>query len=186
MSMDTFRKALDVAAEYDSTIAIGGGEPTLHPDILAFLGIASFLTPEPIFMVTNGTCPERLWGHLMMARNNGRLDLHVSRSPWHDSGKLRPWVEDAADMYDLWWGHQHRRTIVLLGRARRNRARIERDCRTRGLEIEFVEADCMDPRVSPDGRVWADVPGGGEMGTVDDPVAVPRAFDAIRGHEERQ
>lgn len=185
MSMETFRKALSVAVEHDSMIAIGGGEPTLHPDILAFLGMAAFLTPEPVFMVTNGTCPRDLWGLLMMARDSKRLDIHVSRSPWHDSSKVRPWVEAAADRYNLWWGRPERRTIVLRGRARRNRAMIEMDCRRRGVEVEFIESDCSEPRVSPDGRVWADIPGGGAMGMVEDPVAVSRAFDAIGEYENR-
>lgn len=186
--MDTFRKALDVAVDHDSMIAIGGGEPTLHPDILALLGIASFLSTDAVFMVTNGTCPEDLWRTLMDATRRDRLSLHVSRDPWHDSDKIKPWVERDADRYGLWWGHNRggRRTIVLRGRAKRNRARIERDCRMRGLVPAFVESDCMEPRVSPDGRVWADVPGGRATGRVDDPMAISKAWELIQEYEDRE
>jgi MoaA/NifB/PqqE/SkfB family radical SAM enzyme len=108
MSMDTFRTAVAVAADYDSMIAIGGGEPTLHPDLLAMLGIASFLSSEPVFMVTNGTCPEKLWRTLVDAKRRDRLSLHVSRSPWHNKALVKPWVWDDAAKFNLWWGQMDR------------------------------------------------------------------------------
>jgi hypothetical protein len=40
--------------------------------------------------------------------------------------------------------------------------------------------------VSPDGRVWADVPGGGAMGTIDDSEAIVRVYDVIRRYEDKE
>lgn len=188
MPMDIFRKAVATSENYGSMIAIGGGEPTLHPDLLAMLGIASFLSSEPLFMVTNGTCPEKLWRILMEARERERISIHVSNDLWHDTSMIESWVSLDADRYKLWWGSPSggRRTLVRRGRARRNWKKLLWECEQSGIEVCVRETDCGDPRVSPDGRVWADVPGGGAMGTIDDSEAIVRAYDAIRRYEDKE
>jgi len=35
MSQEVFDKALEIAKEYNMTVTLGGGEPTLHPKIEA-------------------------------------------------------------------------------------------------------------------------------------------------------
>lgn len=186
MPMDIFRKAVAASADYDSPVAIGGGEPTLHPDLLVMLGIASFLSSEPLFMVTNGTCPKRLWHTLMDAQKRERISIHVSNDLWHDTSMIEPWVALDADRHKLWWGSpsRGRRTLVRRGRAKRNWKKLLWECEQSGIEVHAEETDCGDPRISPDGRVWADVPSGGMMGTIDDQNSVARAYDAIRRHEE--
>lgn len=187
MSMDTFRKAVTASANYDSPVAIGGGEPTLNPDLLAMLGIASFLSSEPLFMVTNGTCPERLWRTLMDARERDRISIHVSNDLWHDLSMVEPWVSRDADRYKLWWGDPSNRyrTLVKQGRAKRNWKKLLWECEQSGIEVHIAEAECGYPRVAPDGRVWADVPNGGMVGEIDNLEAVSRAWDLIREYEER-
>jgi hypothetical protein len=185
--MDIFRKALAAAAEYDSAITIGGGEPTLHPDLLAMLGIASFLSHEPIFMVTNGTCQKKLWDTLMDARELNKIDIRVSKDLWHDMSIVKDWVWDDANRHKLWWGEwSGHRTLVRRGRAKRNWKKLLWECEQSGIEVVSEGAECSIPRVSPDGRVWADVPGGGAMGMVDDPAAFGRAYDAFQRYEDSQ
>lgn len=188
MTMDTFRKAVAVSADYDSLITIGGGEPTLHPDLLAMLGIASFLSSGPIFMVTNGTCSERLWGTLMEARARDKIAIYVSNDLWHDSSMIKPWVARDADRNMLWWGDPStgHRTLIRRGRARRNWKKLLWECEQSGIEVSAKEAECGDLRVSPDGRVYSDVPGGGATGMVDDPAAIGRAYDALREYENKE
>lgn len=187
MPMEVFRKALAASENHDSMITIGGGEPTLHPDLLAMLGIASFLTSDPLFMVTNGTCSRKMWHDLMVARENNRLDIHVSNDLWHDTDMIRDWVWEDADRHRLWWGDpsMKHRTLVRRGRARRNWSKLMWECHNSGIEVRAEESDCSEPRVAPDGRVWADVPGGGAMGMVDDPKAIGRAYDAIQRYEDK-
>lgn len=186
MDMETFRAAVDIAGEYDSWIAIGGGEPTLHPDIEAFLGIASFLQEEPVFMVTNGTCERDVWRRLMRAYGVGSLSLHVSRDIWHDMGLVQPWVWQDADRHRLWWGNDLCSTIERSGRAARNWERIVKECEMSGVELREDKQGCGSPRISPDGRVWADIPARRRsFGHVLDGEAIERAFEAIRQHEER-
>lgn len=187
MSMDIFRAAAAASGDYDSPIAIGGGEPTLHPDLLAMLSIASFLSTEPIFMVTNGTCPEGLWNTLMEARVRAKINIYVSNDLWHDSSMIKPWVVRDADRHKLWWGAPStgHRTLIRRGRAKRNWKKLLWECEQSGLKVYTAEAECGDPRVSPDGRVWADVPGGGSMGMINDPSAVSNAYDAIRNYEDK-
>lgn len=187
MGMDVFRAAVNASMAYDSMIAIGGGEPTLHPDIEALLGIASFLSAEPVFMVTNGTCEYDVWRRLMRACEVGNLDLHVSRDYWHDMGLVRPWVEDEAERSGLWWGDEFRSTIERSGRAARNWDRIVRECEMSGIELREDKDGCGLPRISPDGRVWADIPGRRRRscGHVTDDAAIEKAFEAVRRHEER-
>lgn len=186
MPMDIFRKAVAAAIDYDSPMTIGGGEPTLHPDLLSMLGIASLVSEEPLFMVTNGTCPEALWRILMQAQDKGSVSVRVSSDFWHDLSILKPWVCRDADRLKLWWGEPSdgRRTLVRMGRAKRNWARLMRDCELSGINVQVEEASCT-ARVSPDGRVWSDVPGCGPVGTIDDPGALGRAFEAISKYGER-
>jgi organic radical activating enzyme len=189
MPMDIFRKAVDASAAYDSYIAIGGGEPTLHPDLLAMLGIASFLSCEPIFMVTNGTCEKKLWRTLIDAKRAKKIDIHVSKDIWHDMSLVKDWVWEDADRYKLWWGDDssvRQRTLIRRGRAKRNWKKLLWECEQSGIRVLADEAECGSPRISSDGRVWADVPGGGATGTLDDPDAIERAYDVIRAYEYKK
>jgi len=186
MSIETFRKAVDASLMYDSPIAIGGGEPTLHPDLLVMLGIASFVSREPLFMVTNGTCQERLWHVLMDARSADRINVRVSSDIWHDMCMVQPWVWRDADKFGLWWGRKTAtRILVRGGRAKKNWEKLLWECEQSGMEVVEDKFGCGEPRVSPDGRVWTDIPGQKSVGTINDPYVFDRVFGKIREYEER-
>lgn len=186
MSMDTFRQAVLVAESYDSPITIGGGEPTLHPDLLAMLGIASLTADLPPFMVTNGTCSKKLWSLLMRAQKREHIDVRVSNDLWHDTSMIRDWVREDADCHKLWWGDKSNdhRTLIRQGRAKRNWKKLLWECEQSGIRLNAIESECGYPRVAPDGRVWADVPGGGAMGIINDPDSFAKAYDTIQKYED--
>lgn len=188
MSMDTFRKAVEVAADRDAPIMLGGGEPTLHPEFEEMLGLAMFVTGQPIMMVTNGTCSEAIWHRMLRARERGMLDIGVSNDLWHDASMRKPWVNRDAPRLGLWWGDPAvgRRSLSKRGRAKRNWSKLLLDCELNGIEV-VVDDSCGSLRVTPDGRVWPDVPGSqGSPGTIDSPRAVGDGYDAIYRWEEGQ
>ena len=186
MDMAIFREAISLACAYDDGIAIGGGEPTLHPQIIDMIGLASMMSSEPVFMVTNGTCDREIWRILMRAMKNDRLSLYVSKDIWHDASRIKPWVWDDAEKHKMWWGDPHQvasRTIVRQGRARKNIAKLKWEAESSYQEVRVVDSDCSGPMVFPDGSVWADVPKRRRFGDLCED-SLQDAFDAIRKHED--
>lgn len=53
MNIETFRNAMKIAENYAETIAIGGGEPTIHPFFWQILGEA-VASPHNVWIATNG------------------------------------------------------------------------------------------------------------------------------------
>lgn len=85
MSVEVFRKALELASEYCQTICLGGGEPTLHPDFELML-VEAMAASEPelsVFIVTNGSIKRRA---LLLAKlkRAGVVDAYLSRDQYHD------------------------------------------------------------------------------------------------------
>lgn len=165
MPMEIFRQAVDLAMSYESGVAIGGGEPTLHPDILMMLGYASLLSNDEYmtpFMVTNGTCSKELWNVLVRAFRMKNLQLHVSNDPWHDMDMIPEYIWDDCDEHKLWWGevsprHRSTRTIEPKGRARLHMKRLQDDAMDAGYDDFRVDKDgCREVRVDPRGIVWVD------------------------------
>ena len=184
MSFSTFRKAVDIAVgEY---VVIGGGEPTLHPNLIAMLGYAVLLQNDcKPFMITNGTCKQSLWNTLMRARHNKNIEIYVSKDPWHDSNLINSWVSYDADRLKLWWGDAlYNRTIVAHGRAKTNLKRLIKDAKKWGYsKVSIEKENSCEVRVDPDGIVWADT---------DRPIRVGKlsassngkALDIIHKYEE--
>jgi len=172
MPLDVFRFAADIGLAEDEYITIGGGEPTLHPDLIFMLGYVALLggVDHRPFMVTNGAVEERLWNVLVHAHEAEMLDLHVSRDPWHDEEKIPPYVWNYANDHKLWWGDKGTRTIEKAGRARRHIDELEQEASDYGYErVNVIGLQECGPRVDPDGIVWADVPkrfGGGKIGPI--------------------
>jgi hypothetical protein len=86
MSLDVFRKGLEIATEYDSFICLGGGEPTLHPQfelMLVEAMAAAADTGNPVFIVTNGSIKRRalLIAQLTKAKV---IDGYLSQDQYHD------------------------------------------------------------------------------------------------------
>ena len=187
MAMDTFRQTVEAARKYDAMVMLGGGEPTLHPEFDAMLGLAVVVTGHPVMVITNGTCPEPLWNKMLDARIHGILDIGVSNDLWHDASLRKPWVDRDAEKLGLWWGDpaSGHRALWKRGRAKRNWSKLMRDCEMRGIKVT-VEDGCGSLRVTPDGRVWPDVPGvRRSTGTVDNEKAIMDSYDTIRKWEER-
>jgi hypothetical protein len=92
MTTDTFKAGLKVASELGEGIVLGGGEPTLHPDFFAFLGLALGNSSDEeggVWMATNGTVTETALKLANMAKK-GILGVCLSRTQWHKEQKIQP------------------------------------------------------------------------------------------------
>ena len=85
MSRETFLKACKLAENYGETPFIGGGEPTLHPLLFDFIGIAlSFSDGESgVGIVTNGKLTEPARRLAQMARQ-GIIQADLSQDVYHE------------------------------------------------------------------------------------------------------
>ena len=80
MSVGTAKKALEMfEGDY---VAIGGGEPTLHPHFWEIVGIA-LGQAEDVWLATNGSMTETALSLARLARK-GVLGVDLSRDAWHD------------------------------------------------------------------------------------------------------
>lgn len=190
MPLDLFREAADIAIfDYENSVGIGGGEPTLHPDLIFMLGYVTLIggTEFIPFMITNGTVEPTLWRVLTRAREAGHLTLYVSADPWHDISKIPQHVSDYADEHKLWWGNTGRRVIERAGRARRRILELQQEAHDWGYDqVDVMPEQECGPRVDPDGNVWADVPkkfGGGKIGRLSSDT-YGRALEVIFAAEE--
>lgn len=187
MSFETFKLAVDCAREHQEEVTIGGGEPTLHPLILDMVAYACTygyhrLSSDSVTLITNGTCDEETWKHLVIAREESELGLQVSNSIFHDKTKQKPWVVKYAKAKHIWWSSfKPILDIDLLGRAIRNQKRIyEIARRHRYTYVEFGEGDLRWPRVTPEGLVVHDTRKPTVFGPLS-PEVVAKAYEgAIR------
>lgn len=91
MSQEVFDKALEIAANYRNDITIGGGEPTLHPQILNWVMQAALSAIETsmdmngpsVLVVTNGKKKDVALKLAKMA-HLGMIQCDLSQDPWHD------------------------------------------------------------------------------------------------------
>jgi pyruvate-formate lyase-activating enzyme len=60
MDKATYLAALKIAKEQEAHIALGGGEPTLHPEFWEYVGLALRYNTSDlrVFLVTNGANTE--------------------------------------------------------------------------------------------------------------------------------
>ena len=84
MTRETWRKALDFASNFGSSIAIGGGEPTMHKHFREFLldAIAESEDEMVPFMVTNGSTKHADLLYKLTKAEVIRCEL--SQDEWHD------------------------------------------------------------------------------------------------------
>jgi len=162
MSLDVAKKAIDLAEIYEFGITIGGGEPTLHPDLITIVGYCSLVSNYAPTLITNGTCDDNVWNILFRAHKNGRLQLGVSYSPWHDVAMINKTIYVDSDNSNLWWGgnpngRHDNRIIVPKGRAKHNTEQLENEAYDFGYNNVRIDDDCRSVRVDPYGNVWADL-----------------------------
>lgn len=84
MGRKVFEAACKIAYSRGDHIFIGGGEPTLHPDLFGFIGIAlSYDSEGMLGMVTNGKITEAALRLSWMARR-GILSVELSQDSYHE------------------------------------------------------------------------------------------------------
>ena len=83
MTKETFYQALEFSCNYDSYIAIGGGEPTLHPHFKDFL-FDTLGKAESVWLATNGSQTEISITLAKMAQKSV-LGCALSLDEWHDT-----------------------------------------------------------------------------------------------------
>ena len=92
MSPETFEAALELAEEHRDYIAIGGGEPTLHPYFWQYLGMALGTECESIWLATNGSVTKTALRLAQLARR-GIIGVALSLDAYHDT--IDPLVQEA-------------------------------------------------------------------------------------------
>jgi hypothetical protein len=85
MSRAVFMAAIEQAVEYDYYIALGGGEPTYHPEFFDFLSYAlcHIEKEECIWIATNGKAKTKALKLLNMAKREG-FCLDLSQDRFHE------------------------------------------------------------------------------------------------------
>ena len=148
MPLEVFLKACEVSQEYDSGITIGGGEPTLHKDILSMVGIA-IMHSDYVFMITNGSMKKLTLKFLQAAEQLDSFECHVSRDQFHDLTMISGDVWDFCEKNKKWWPgnkpYSHERDFVY----GEGRAKL--------LEYEIEVKDgcpCEGPMIRPNGDLY--------------------------------
>jgi len=194
MDFSLFRRIVDMAHDYDDWVVIGGGEPTLHPDIIPMVAYAAFVAPDSMEpqMITNGTCSRKVWSALMRGLSTEKVSVRVSADIWHDTEKIRPWVRQDANMRNLWWGSPekgHHRYIIAQGRASGRKAdQLAEEAEEAGYSRVIVNGyddGCMDVRITPSGQVWIDAPKPRRIGSFSE-ESIDRARETLGKFEEEQ
>ena len=83
MSWDTFKCAIQQAEDYEDAVALGGGEPTLHPEFEKFLMYAIAHKSRCVWLATNGSQKDRALAVAALAKS-GIIGAALSIDEWHD------------------------------------------------------------------------------------------------------
>ncbi len=110
MSQEVFDKCLALAEPYNWDITIGGGEPTLHPQILSWAMQAALSSIDTsmdmgspaVLVVTNGKLTEPAIKLAKLA-HLGVISAEVSQDPWHSDIDYRVVAEFTR--YNKRYGH---------------------------------------------------------------------------------
>lgn len=152
-------QAIQFAREYDDMIAIGGGEPTLHPRFFDILRMCldSF---DYVWMATNGSKPRKMWRLRDIIDGEdyrddeegiyqeGKLSVALSQDYFHapiDERIVKYWTERASKRvsgYEIRNVTQSNSGVIAQGRAKRTGSGWnEKDC------------VCPDLVIQPSGKV---------------------------------
>ncbi len=142
----TYVKSLELCSgEY---IALGGGEPTLHPRFWEFIGLALGSDAEEVWLATNGSQTKTTLALAKMAKG-GILGVALSRDAYHD--EIDPKVVKAFEKkevahYDLHKNRDDYREI-----------RTVKDVKAAGRAKDWGEEGCCCEGVIIDinGNIWA-------------------------------
>ena len=101
MSIDTFHKALEFNSNIDSSITLGGGEPTIHPLFWQFLG-ESIAISENVWLATNGSQTSIAIALAKLAKK-GIIGCALSQDYYHepiDSKVVKAFTKDSGYIQD--------------------------------------------------------------------------------------
>jgi MoaA/NifB/PqqE/SkfB family radical SAM enzyme len=149
MHCDIVTAAIDLAYEYENSLTIGGGEPTLHPDFYAILGYALKVQDTP-FIVTNGSIRDKTL-HLYDLGLKGIVGVRLSYDQYHNRNMVDDDVFELFKKRDWLWGSAFNPTsgvreansVVAQGRGRNIAGANSSEC------------PCPDLHVYPNGDVYA-------------------------------
>jgi len=143
MSIETFQNALAFEGE---CVAIGGGEPTLHPHFWEIMGIA-LGTAEYVWLATNGTQTRTSLALAKMAKK-GVIGCELSLDQFHEYSMVDEEVKVA------FWALEHGiRDITRDGSQDPVRAGRYNDYRDEDEGRD--ECPCPEPMIKPNGDVMA-------------------------------
>jgi|WetSurMetagenome_2_1015567.scaffolds.fasta_scaffold84162_3 hypothetical protein len=84
MSLETYQHVLAFAQHRGGQIALGGGEPTLHPHFELFLQQAIDTAPTALVQVTtNGKAKDPVW-HLLERSMRGEVHARLTLDKYHE------------------------------------------------------------------------------------------------------
>jgi hypothetical protein len=149
MTFNTFKKAVDMC---DESIAIGGGEPTLHPKFNDFL-LHAIANVENVWLATNGSVTTTALNLAKLAKR-GVVGVDLSQDSYHDD--IDPAVVAAfSDM------KRDRSSFLYENRTdRRSIRNTERNIIYAGRAKHLYEANkkltCCEEGgiIKPDGSIW--------------------------------
>lgn len=160
MSRDTFLAASRFASDHGMTITIGGGEPTVHPLLFDFIGIAAAHSDEERVphVITNGKKKREA---LQLARlaQIGAVSAELSRDKYHELVDTR-----VIDRFRELGSTRNNFRILKAGRALDNQIYTEDD---------DDNCPCDDLFVSPNGKLWQCAHKAKQLGTVFEPGNLP-------------
>ncbi|MHC4300599.1 MAG: radical SAM protein [Planctomycetota bacterium] len=173
MSLEVYRKALELCVDHDEAPFIGGGEPTLHPnfDTILMEGIASPRDSwQTLGIITNGSITKRA---KMLASLAGHKVIHaeLSQDQYHDpiDAEVVAAFEELGRHYTRDTSMGGTRDPILQGRALEFMG-VEDD----DLEHDGWRCPCDTWFVKPDGNIYQcgcdDAP---KIGDVYDGIASP-------------
>lgn len=84
MPMRTYRNALKLAYERADSIAIGGGEPTVHPRLWEMIGLGLGSGVEYVWLATNGKKTNVALALAGLAKGNERFSVALSQDIYHE------------------------------------------------------------------------------------------------------
>lgn len=179
MTRETFVAACKLARNYGQHIALGGGEPTIHPLFWEFLGVAMKYHEGhdecPIFLATNGSMTEDALALCNMAKA-GVVQAVLSVDDWHDpiDEKVIRAFQKLRDLYI-------REAIRSVSDPMPQGSAYQNDLFS--VERGF-RCCCNEVLIAPDGCIYACGCKKTQLGTVFDPQ-IPSDHDWFECPEER-
>lgn len=130
---------------WDTYITIGGGEPTLHPLFMDYLGLAMASSTDVVTIITNGSQTKTaLW--LASLARQGKISCDISQDPFHDPidiEVIRAFTVKNRQSNDFRGIRNTSKSLVEIGRAKDN----ELYCSSKGCV-------CDDLFITPAGTIY--------------------------------